>query len=350
MSPSRDWGPGSPRPVLLVDQAVIDGSAAALPLSWLDGFELRPYPARRLAEAPLAELADADALLVRSMTRVGAQELQRLPRLAALATLSSGLDHLDVDLLAQRGVRVCSGHGGNARAVADWVDWAAQRLLGDLHGRKALVVGAGAVGTEVVARLQQRGARVWTCDPPRARREPGFVSSDLAVVPPCELVTLHVPLSDGADATRNLWNHQQMTRHPGAVLLQASRGGVLHEEAAQQARELGLLAGLAVDTWVGEPAISPILLGHTELATPHIAGHSIAGKLDVARRAMQQLRSRFGLEGELNFGAAVAQEEARHGGEPFLAIADQLDRVAQALRRSPEAFEQLRHRHKRTQS
>ncbi len=336
--------------MLLVDHAVVDGSAAALPLSWLDGFELRPYPARRLAEAPLADLAAADALLVRSMTRVGAQEMRLLPRLTALATLSSGLDHLDVDLLAQHGVRVCSGLGGNALAVADWVDWAAQRLLGDLHGRKALVVGVGAVGTEVVARLQQRGASVWSCDPPRARREPGFVSSDLADVPPCELVTLHVPLSDGADATRNLWNHQQMARHPGAVLLQASRGGVLDERAAQQAREQGLLAGLAVDTWLGEPVISRILLEHAALATPHIAGHSIAGKLDVAARAVRQLRSRFGLEGELSLSAAVAQEEACHGGGPFLAVADQLDGVAQALRRSPEAFEQLRHQHKRTQS
>lgn len=336
--------------MLLVDQAVVDGSAGALPLSWLDGFELRTYPARRLAEAPLADLAAADALLVRSMTRVGAQELRLLGRMSALATLSSGLDHLDVDLLAQQGVSVCSGHGGNARAVADWVDWAAQRLLGDLHGRQALVVGVGAVGTEVVARLQQRGARVWCCDPPRARREPGFTSCDLALVPPCELVTLHVPLSDGADPTRNLWNLQQMTRHPGAVLLQASRGGVLDEAAARQAREQGLLAGLAVDTWVGEPAISQIFLEQTELATPHIAGHSIAGKLDVARRAMQQLRSRFGLNGDLNLKDAVAEEEARHGGDPFLAIPAQLDSVAPALRRSPEAFEQLRHRHKRTQS
>lgn len=336
--------------MLLVDQAVIDGSAAALPLSWLDGFELRTYPARRLAETPLADMADADALLVRSVTRVGLQELQLLPRLSALATLSSGLDHLAVDLLSQRGVRVCSGHGGNAWAVADWVDWAAQRLLGDLHGRKALVVGVGAVGTEVVARLRQRGARVWTCDPPRARREPGFVSCDLADVPPCELVTLHVPLSDGADATRNLWNRQQIARHPGAVLLQASRGGVLDEEAACQAREQGHLAGLAVDTWLGEPAISPTLLEQAELATPHIAGHSIAGKLDVARRAMQQLRLRFGLEVALDFGAAVAQEEARHGGGAFLDIAVQLDAVAQALRQSPGAFELLRHQHKRTQS
>lgn len=336
--------------MLLVDQAVIDGSAGALPLSWLDGFELRTYPARRLAEAPLADLAAADALLVRSMTRVGTRELDDLARLTALATLSSGLDHLDVELLAQRGIAVCSGHGGNARAVADWVDWAAQRLLGDLRDRRALVVGVGAVGTEVVARLRRRGARVWTCDPPRARREPSFASCDLALAPPCELVTLHVPLSDGGDPTRNLWTHQQMARHPGSMLLQASRGGVLDEAAARQARGQGLLAGLAVDTWVGEPAISPILLEYVDLATPHIAGHSIAGKLDVARRAMQQLRSRFGLEGTLDDGAAVAQEEARHDGDPFLDIAVQLDAVAHALRQSPGAFEKLRHQHKRTQS
>lgn len=337
-------------PAVLVDSAVLDGSAHALPLTWLKGMELLTYPPRRLIEAAPGDLLRAQAVLVRSMTRIGAAELARLPRLRAVATLSSGLDHLDEHALAARQLPICSGHGGNAVAVADWVEWAAQRLLGDVRGRDALVVGVGAVGSQVAARLERLGARVWRCDPPRARREPGFVSVDLAHAPPCALVTLHVPLTDDADPTRQLWNAEQLGRHPGSVLLQASRGGVLDEAAALSALASGTLRALAVDTWVGEPQIHRSLVAAAALATPHIAGHSIAGKLDVAFRAVQHLRQTLGISPLSGLQRAVSAEEKLRGGRRQLQISQALDAVAAGLAGYPEQFEALRHQHKRCQS
>lgn len=337
-------------PAVLVDSAVLDGRAYALPLHWLSGMELLPYPARRLTDALPEDLARAEAVLVRSMTRVGVAELAAVPQLKAVATLSSGLDHLDKQALTTRAVSVCSGHGGNAIAVADWVQWAASKLTGGMRGQDALVVGVGAVGSLVAARLVALGARVWLCDPPRARREAAFQSCDLAEVPPCSLVTLHVPLHTGEDDTYNLWNVEQLNRYSGAVLLQASRGGVLDEAAALAALATGVLRSLAVDTWVGEPNVDRGLLAATALATPHIAGHSIAGKLDIAFRAVQGLRRQLDLPGLRGLSAAVAAEEHLCGGRGRLLVSERLDEIAGEFAAHPEQFEGLRHRHKRSQS
>ncbi len=337
-------------PAVLVDSAVLDGSAHALPLSWLKGMDLLVYPPRRLLDAAPQDLQRADAVLVRSMTRIASAELARLPQLRAVATLSSGLDHLDEPAIAARQVPICSGHGGNAAAVADWVEWAAHRLLGSMQGRDALVVGVGAVGSLVAERLRAQGARLWLCDPPRARRDSSFASIDLAQVPACALVTLHVPLADGEDPTRGLWNAERLRQHPGSVVLQASRGGVMDEAAALAALGEGGLRGLAVDTWVGEPLVDRALLTAAALATPHIAGHSIAGKLDVAFRAVQLLRLTLGLAPLRGLAAAVAAEEKLRGGRRQLQISRRLDEVAADLAAHPDQFDALRHQHKRCQS
>ena len=172
----------------------------------------------------------------------------------------------------------------------------------------------------------------------------------LSAVPPCALVTLHVPLHGDSDATNNLWNQEQLSRHPRTVLLQACRGGVLDEEAALAALASGQLRHLAVDTWVGEPHVDRNLLAAAALATPHIAGHSIAGKLDIAFRAVQGLRQQLGLTPLRSLHPAVRTEERRHGGLRNLQIPARLDDIAANFRAQPGQFEALRHGHLRTQT
>ncbi|MBM4345709.1 MAG: hypothetical protein FJ100_20235 [Deltaproteobacteria bacterium] len=340
------------RPVVLVDELVLDGSARAFPLQWLDGCDARPYAPRQLGKAAVAHAAIAQAAIVRSMTRVGRAELAALPALRLIATLSSGTDHLDARALAARSVQLSTGHGGNARAVADWVQWAIDRLA-PRAGLRVLVVGLGAVGGIVAERLAAAGNEVLPCDPPLAAdaRFAGarpWCDLDQALARDPDVVTLHVPLAaDGAHPTGGLFDARRLARwaRPGRVLLNAARGGILDEAAAARAvAEQRLVLGL--DTFGGEPRPAPTTLAACALATPHIAGHSVEGKLDVAHRALSGLRAAFGLPALaplVDVAAEALSPLPTALVEPFGA----LDRCATAFAADAGAFERLRHGHLR---
>lgn len=344
---------------LLVDAGVLDGSARALPLSWLDGMQPLSYPARDLA-ACLASAPDAQALLLRSVTPLTASTLQALPQLRVVGTLSSGTDHIDEAALAAHGIALCTGRGGNAQAVAQWVGWALARLwqldldAAALRGRSVLVIGVGAVGAVVASKLEALGATILRCDPPRARREPGFVSLDLdeALALHPDAVTVHVPLTrSGADATLNLLDARRLSQLRGALLLGAARGGVIDEGAALRARAGGQLGGLALDTFAAEPRPRADVVAAADLATPHIAGHTIEGKLRVAALAIQGLRSQLGL-GAVDLDAAIDAARTAAGPtaccDPFAAM-DAADRALRQACAAGQSFDAARHAHLRSE-
>ncbi len=336
---------------LAVDTGVLSGDVAALPLSWLDGLAIVPYRPRQPDWTDSA-LEKCDAILLRSVTKLDRAALQRLPNLRAVATLSSGTDHVDELALQQQGIGLHTGRGGNAHAVADWVDWglSSQGVTPQEQGR-ILVVGVGAVGSAVLARLQMRGFRAIGCDPPRARLDANFcgMSWTQALQQPWLAVTLHVPLTgQGPDKTLDLLDESVLTGWPGAVVLQASRGGVLEQQAAAQLRRTGALRGLAVDTFVGEPQPDPAFVAACDRATPHIAGHSIEGKLRVAWLALDGLRRQFNLLPPGSLEVAVAEVLRRVDPPGATEAFSALDAADRALRLGPPGqFDALRHAHRR---
>jgi erythronate-4-phosphate dehydrogenase len=348
-------------PKLLCDTAVLDGSACALPLRWLDGFHLVPFAPRDLGS--VAGIADTDALLTRTVTKVGAPEIALLRRVRVVATLSSGTDHLDEEALRQREVVLCTGRGGNARAVADWVEWALHRAWGEkgvrtisfriFAGKRVVVVGVGAVGSEVALRLTDLGADVWPVDPPRAHREPGFRSLDLdrALADGPDAVTLHVPLTTaGPHATANLFDARRL-EVCRSVLLNAARGGVIDEQAAADSRRAGRLTFLGLDTWIGEPRPDHAIVAAADAATSHIAGHTVEGKLAVAWRAVAGLRAHFDMAPPSSLEGALAeslQAAPLPYADPFAAL-DAADRELRAAATAGMSFEPIRHAHRRGQ-
>ena len=241
-----------------------------------------------------AAVRDADLLLVRSTVKVG-EELLGASRVRFVATATIGTDHLDLSWLAARGVRVASAPGSNAPSVALW--WAAALLelavkrRERLAGRTVGIVGVGNVGRRIDAVARALGMVVLRCDPPRARAEgpdqgeadqEGFLPLG-EVLRRSQVLTLHVPLCDDppvpSDRTRTMIGAAQIARLPaGAWLVNSCRGPVLDGAAASEARRTAHLGALVCDVFEPEPAVSPEHVTACDLATAHIAGHSLDGK------------------------------------------------------------------------
>ena len=243
--------------------------------------EIRRLPGRGIDRAALG---DAELLLVRSVTQVDRALLQG-SQVRFVGTCTIGTDHLDLDYFAEAGIAWSSAPGCNARGVVDYVLGSllvlAERLGCDLGERTYGVVGAGQVGERLVRVLRGLGWRVLVCDPPRARAEGGDFVELQRIIEQCDVISLHTPLKrDGDCATRHLIDAARLQQlRPGSWLINASRGAVLDTQALRQHLEQGADLHAVLDVWEGEPLVDPVLAALCHIATPHIAGYSLEGKL-----------------------------------------------------------------------
>jgi erythronate-4-phosphate dehydrogenase len=228
-------------------------------------------------------LREADVLLVRSITRVDAALLADTPvRFVGSATI--GMDHLDLDAMLARGIPVVNAPGCNARAVAEYV-LAAVLELCRRQGRdwRALtvgIVGAGNVGGRVAALWRGLGVRVMVCDPPLAARGvPDLLPLD--ALREADVLCFHVPLvREGPWPSVHLVDERFLAGlRPGTVLLNAGRGEVFDNRALLACVGTSDAPRLVLDVWEGEPRPLPALVSAADIATPHVAGHSVEGKL-----------------------------------------------------------------------
>jgi len=246
-------------------------------------------------------VADADALLVRSVTRVG-PDLLDSSRVRFVATATIGEDHIDKDYLASRGVGFASAQGSNARSVAEYV-LAALTVLAGRRGVRMTeqvlgIVGVGNVGGRVARMAEGLGMTVLRNDPPLAREtgDPCYVPLD--ALADADVVTFHVPLThEGPDATFHMIGEPLLGRlKRGVTLLNTSRGAVAETQALKAAIGSGALGPVVLDVWENEPTIDAELLARADLATPHIAGYSYDGKVNGTRMVVEALCRHFGLE------------------------------------------------------
>ena len=224
-----------------------------------------------------------DVLVVRSVTLVD-EELLTGTRVRFVGSVTSGVDHINLDYLREAGIGFAHAPGSNANSVAEYVVAALLYLHArervDLHKATLGVIGVGQVGSRVVEKARALGLSVVMNDPPLASR--GH-RQDLALLPDvleCDIVTLHVPLTRvGDDATFHLLNRERLSQmKPGSVLINTARGDVVDPDALLSSVKIGCLAAFALDVWPGEPFVSRDLISAAALATPHIAGHSQQGK------------------------------------------------------------------------
>lgn len=261
-------------------------------IPWLD--ELLPAGIRLIrfdgGRPPEEDLAKAEALLVRTVTRVDASLLRAAPRLRWLGTATAGFDHIDTEAVNDAGVRLYVAAGCNASAVGDYVRRAwhvARGATRDAQRATCAILGFGHTGKAAAARLEKLGVDVLAYDPPLGL--PATWEDVLA----CDAVSVHVPLTDsGPHPTRNMVSMADFERASWKTLIQASRGGVVDEAALKSWIRAGGTA--IVDVWENEPAIDPELCGLAALATPHIAGYSVQAKYRATSMCVSALCSVFG--------------------------------------------------------
>ncbi|NBC99932.1 4-phosphoerythronate dehydrogenase PdxB [Atlantibacter hermannii] len=243
--------------------------------------EVKAVPGRPI---PVAELDDADALMVRSVTKVNGPLLDG-KGVRFVGTATAGTDHVDQDYLHQAGIAFSAAPGCNAIAVVEYVFSAllmlAERDGFELTDRTVGIVGVGNVGGRLQKRLEALGVRTLLCDPPRADNgEPGDFQPLDKLVEEADILTFHTPLyKDGPYKTWHLADEALISRlKPGAILINACRGAVVDNAALLKCLDAGQKLSTVLDVWEPEPDLNVALLDKVDIGTAHIAGYTLEGK------------------------------------------------------------------------
>lgn len=249
-----------------------------------------------------SDLAAADALLVRSVTRVDAALLEGTPvRFVGTATI--GTDHIDQPYLAAKGIGFASAPGCNANSVGEYVasalTWLETEKGFPLEGKTLGIIGYGHVGKRVEAKAAGLGLKVLRNDPPleESGASPGTLFSPLdRLLAECDILSLHVPLvKEGRHPTLGLADAGFFARlAKPVVLLNTCRGEVIDEPALRKAHAAGGIRHAVLDVFAGEPRPDPATCAIADLITPHIAGYSLPGKLNGTTQIAAAFRAFFG--------------------------------------------------------
>ena len=276
-------------------------------------------------EITVSALRDADVLVVRTRTRVNRQLLEGTAvRMVCTATI--GFDHIDTAYCEQHGIAWMACPGCNAQAVCDYIEEVLDELPLTANPSPLTIgiVGVGHVGSLVAKMAERRGLRVLLNDPPK-----GIGVSLDEIAESCDIITLHVPL----DATTHyLCNAELLSRtKPDALIINAARGGVVDEQALLRSGRPFVL-----DTWENEPNLNLAVLQQARLASMHIAGYSLQGKLNATQMCLDAIARHF------NLSPLTANPSPLTTNPSPLTATHWLTDITTTLKAHPEQFEQLR--------
>ncbi len=276
---------------------------------------------------------DADLLIVRSITQVDATLIEGAS-LRFVGTCTIGEDHIDKALLAARGIGYASAPGCNANSVAEYIVSAlialADRHVLDLASLSLGIVGVGNVGSKVQQKAEALGMTCVLNDPPLASSTGDPKYRPIEAICGCDIVTLHVPLTkEGPHATHHLVDDPFLARMgPETILINSSRGPVVHGGDLEAALERGSLKGCVLDVWEDEPVIDSNLLELVDLGTPHIAGYSFDGKVNGTMQIYEAACKHLGVSPTFDVRPLLPPpKQAR-----ITVYADELNALAQTVR------------------
>ncbi|KGP64155.1 erythronate-4-phosphate dehydrogenase [Legionella norrlandica] len=240
-------------------------------------------------------LANKDIILCRSTVKVNSTLLKK-HSIKFIATATSGTDHLDFDFLKSQNIEIIDAKGCNATSVADYVvaciAYLEERQL--IKGKMAGIIGLGQVGTKVYERLKTNEFQLSLYDPPKASRNTAFQSCSLEDLYDCDLLCIHAELHNNHPyPSTNLISEEFLKKlKPGCVIINASRGGIVNEEALLH---INSSIVYCTDVYNHEPNIDKRVVSKATLCTPHIAGHSLEAKFAAVAIVSDQLHRVLGL-------------------------------------------------------
>ncbi len=301
-------------------------------------------------EALAGELANADAIVVRSATFVDAAMMDKAPKLRVIGRAGVGVDNVDLDAATKRGIVVMNTPGGNAVAVAEHTfalmlglarfltradattragKWEKKSLQGsELRGKTLGIVGLGRVGVEVSRRALAFGMKVVAHDPyvaPSLAQQLNVTMMPLDdLFAQSDYITLHVGLSPQTQGMINTDSLRKMKK--GVRLVNCARGELLNETAVHEALQSGQLGGAALDVYSSEPLKdSPLSSLPNVILTPHIAGSTHEAQEAVGVQIALQVRE-YLLKGVIQNAVNVPSisEEEYHEMLPYIALGERL--------------------------
>ncbi|WP_344420912.1 phosphoglycerate dehydrogenase [Pseudonocardia ailaonensis] len=306
--------------------------------------------------ALLAAIADADALLVRSATKVDAEALAASTRLKVVARAGVGLDNVDVPAATARGVMVVNAPTSNIVSAAEHAvalllatarhipaadaslrqgQWKRSQYNGvELQGKTVGVVGLGKIGQLVAQRLGAFGVTLVAYDPYIAPARAAQLGIELLplddLLRVADFITIHLPKTP---ETLGLIGKDQLAlTKPGVIIVNAARGGLVDEDALAEAVRSGHVGGAGVDVYVTEPTTSsPLFELENITVTPHLGASTSEAQdragTDVARSVQLALAGEFVPDAVNVQVGGVVGEEVR----PWLPLVQKLGTVLYAV-------------------
>ncbi|MHB8536002.1 MAG: 2-hydroxyacid dehydrogenase [Sulfuricaulis sp.] len=263
-------------------------------------------------------LADKDGALTVLTDRIDAPLLERCPRLKAVCNIAVGYNNIDLKTCRARGVMATNTPGvlddstadftwalilATARRVTEaeawlragqWRGWKLKQFLGtDVHHATLGILGMGRIGQAVARRARGFDMTVLYHNTRRLSAEvekscrAAYVSMD-ELLARADILILHMPYSP---ATHHIVDATRLARmKPGALLINAARGGVVDDAALIDALKRGAIAGAGLDVFENEPVLNPEFLKLTNVVlTPHIASSSETTRRNMALLAAENL-------------------------------------------------------------
>jgi len=307
------------------------------------------------------ELPDADALIVRSATKVTPDLMSKAPRLRVVGRAGVGVDNIDLDEATKRGILVMSTPGGSSVSVAEHTialllalvrqlpkfdssmregKWEKSSSGAEVRGKTIGLIGLGRIGGEVAIRANAFDMRVIAFDP--FISEAAAKEYDVELVPLEELIeesdfiSLHTAVSP---QTKNMINAQSIAKmKKGVRIVNAARGELINEADLAAALKSGHVAGAALDVFAEEPPKNSPLIGLPNLiSTPHVAGSTAEAQEELGNQVAIQVRDYLAegiIRNAVNLPALSPDQYRRV--RPYLALAQQLGSlVSQAAAARP---------------
>jgi len=338
--------PSSPK-ILLTDRV----EAVCAEILTREGFQVDIHK-----DADPARLFDVigeyDGLVVRSVTRVTSELLNRALSLKVIGRAGAGVDTIDVTAATRRGILVMNTPGGNTVSTAEHTmslllsmarnipqacgsmregKWERSRFLGtELCGKTLGIVGLGKIGREVAKRCQAFEMTVIGCDPVLSAEVASKFGIELVALEELlnrsDFITIHAPLND---ETRGLIGRKQIELcKDGVRFVNCARGGIVEEQALLEALESGKVASAALDVFSTEPPSHNPLVHHPRVVvTPHLGASTEEAQEKVARQIAEQIADFFhgrritgAVNGEV-LGMALSEDV-----QPYARLAEHIGR------------------------